>query len=93
MARKTQEERFWNRVSVNVDTGCWEWTGSLAQKGYGVIFYGGKPEGAHRVSYEMRYGKIPVGLELDHLCRVRNCVNPDHLEAVTLLLCELTENG
>ena len=58
---------------------CWLWTGSIGEKGYGI--YRGK--GAHVVVYEFYKGNVPKGLELDHLCRVTNCVSPEHLEAVT----------
>ncbi len=58
---------------------CWLWRGRVAPNGYGTI---GK-EYAHRVSYERARGPIPPGMELDHLCRVRGCVNPNHLEVVT----------
>jgi hypothetical protein len=80
------EERFWAKVDKHGD-GCWLWTGATSA-GYGHIFVAGrKGRGrlslAHRVSYEMHVGPIPVGLDLDHLCRVRNCVNPAHLEPVT----------
>jgi HNH endonuclease len=75
-------ERFWK--FVNKTRGCWLWTGSLSTDGYGRIL-GDKKRGsaAHRVIYEMINGKIPEGLEIDHLCGRRNCVNPEHLEAVT----------
>lgn len=59
--------------------GCWLWTGSLNAAGYGK--HGKKV--AHRVVYELLVGPIPPGLQMDHLCRVRRCVNPDHLEPVT----------
>ncbi len=64
--------------------GCWLWIGSTTQKGYGEIRYFGKLYMAHRITYEYFKGEIPSGLQIDHLCRTRNCVNPDHLEAVTL---------
>lgn len=63
--------------------GCWIWQGATSSKGYGRVRVAGKVEFAHRVSYRLHIGEIPDGLELDHLCRVRNCIRPDHLEPVT----------
>lgn len=60
-------------------TPCWIWRRGI-HHGYGILASGIR---AHRAYYEARYGPIPGGLELDHLCRVKTCVNPDHLEAVT----------
>lgn len=70
------------------DDGCWIWTGALNWGGYGHMQMSdgtgaSKARGAHRISYELHVGPIPDGLHLDHLCRVRACVNPDHLEPVT----------
>jgi hypothetical protein len=65
------------------NTGCWLWLGSGNQYGYGRMLINRQSFLAHRVSYEIHKGPIPDGLELDHLCRVRCCVNPDHLEPVT----------
>jgi len=65
---------------------CWLWTGGTTTAGYGLVGRGGRGNGmvlAHRVMYESVHGTIPDGLEIDHLCRVIRCVNPDHLEAVT----------
>lgn len=62
---------------------CWLWTGHCNQDGYGRITVGGVARAAHRVSYEVYVGPIPEGLALDHLCRVRRCINPAHLEPVT----------
>lgn len=62
---------------------CWEWTADK-HKGYGRFNLNGKVEYAHRVSYEIFRGDIPIGLTLDHLCRNPACVNPEHLEAVTV---------
>jgi hypothetical protein len=65
------------------NSGCWLWLNALNPEGYGVVGSEGKVWLAHRYSY-VRAGKtIPEGLQLDHLCRVRSCVNPDHLEPVT----------
>jgi hypothetical protein len=78
--------RFWAKVE-KTET-CWLWHGSIGYFGYGTFWLGrhcGKKAGvyAHIFSYQMSIGKIPDGLQLDHLCRVRHCVNPDHLEPVT----------
>ena len=77
-------DRFWPKVEF---TGfCWNWTAGTSAKGYGCFRLGGhdgKRTSAHRVAYELLVGPIPDGLELDHLCRNRRCVNPDHLEPVT----------
>lgn len=62
---------------------CWLYAKSITNTGYGVIFGEGKTHAAHRVMYTNMVGEIPKGLEIDHLCRVRRCINPAHLEAVT----------
>jgi hypothetical protein len=79
------EERFWAKVERRPD-GCWVWTSTLGGGGYGTFSIGGRQGRqvkAHRFAYEIVRGEIPEGLDLDHLCRVRACVNPDHLEPVT----------
>ncbi len=63
--------------------GCLEWTGSKTAKGYGQIYLDGKQAMAHRVAHELFIGPIPKGLEIDHLCFNKSCVNPHHIEAVT----------
>lgn len=75
-------KRFWTHI-VRHDGGCWEWVGARNDKGYGNFAIDGKTHTAHRLSYAEAFGSIPTGLELDHLCRNRACVNPDHLEPVT----------
>ncbi len=82
-SRKGDLGRFWEKAFPEPNSGCWLWVGGLNQKGYGKFFYNKRPAMAHRASYEMHVGPIPDGLELDHLCRVRCCVNPDHLEPVS----------
>lgn len=77
-----QEERFWDKVT-KTET-CWLWTGYTSSDNYGRFNVGNhRPVLAHRFAYALSGGLIPDGLQLDHLCRVRNCVNPDHLEVVT----------
>ena len=68
---------------ILIDDGCWEWDGAKYGTGYGVVSWQKKNTHAHRVVYELLVGPIPEGLELDHLCRNRGCVRPDHLEPVT----------
>ena len=81
--RISVEERFWAKVDKNGLGGCWLWTASRMGLGYGVFYRKGQSRMAHRGAYELFIGPIPEGLELDHLCRVHHCVNPDHLEPVT----------
>lgn len=77
---------FWDRVDKSGD--CWEWTGIRNRGGYGLYVLSGptrprKARMAHRVAYEALVGPIPEGLDLDHLCRNRGCVRPDHVEPVS----------
>ncbi len=76
-------ERFWAWVDRRSSTECWPWIGPFVPSGYGCCQFVGKNYVAHRVAYELLVGPIPQGLQLDHLCRVRRCVNPSHLEPVT----------
>lgn len=78
--------RLSSRITVATD-GCWLWTGTSGAGGYGVvqIAVGSRARTtAHRLVYELLVGPIPEGKQLDHLCRVRNCVNPAHVEPVTI---------
>ena len=74
---------FYNKIN-RLDSGCWEWTGTKVKGGYGVTYANRRTCLAHRVIYEILVGPIPAGLTLDHLCRNTSCVNPDHLEPVTI---------
>lgn len=77
-------ERFWARVVRTSDDACWLWTGPLTRQGYGHFAPAhGVKYTAQRFAYTDAVGPIPDGLHIDHLCRVRSCVNPAHLEAVT----------
>jgi hypothetical protein len=78
-------ERFERKYLPEPNSGCWLWTGVVNKKGYGHIAAPKRRQmlSAHRVSYELYVGPIPDGLQIDHLCRVRCCVNPAHLEPVT----------
>jgi hypothetical protein len=79
------EERFWSKVKHTPDwDGCWLWTDKPHTHGYGRFHVSrGNRIMAHRLAYELLVGPIPDGFVIDHLCRVRLCVNPTHLEPVT----------
>jgi len=76
-------ETDWFWLGVEKTKNCWFWTRSKNNTGYGTLLWYGKALTAHVVSYTLAHGKIAKGLELDHLCKNRNCVNPKHLEPVT----------
>jgi len=75
--------RFRQKIEVDEDTGCWLWTASKNWKGYGQYWLNGTSVGAHRVAYETLVRPIEPDLQLDHLCRVRHCVNPWHMQQVS----------
>src|SRR4029077_3494017 len=91
-------DRFMCKIMVNWDTGCWLWTARKFPNGYSQFIIK-KPTGkwdntqGHIIAYKLYRGDIPSGLELDHLCRRRHCVNPFHLEAVTSQVNVLRGNG
>lgn len=79
-------ERFDEKFIPEPNSGCWLWLGGITAGGYGVIHRGGglpNQDMAHRVAYELYVEPIPEGLCIDHKCRNRLCVNPQHLEPVT----------
>lgn len=90
-SRPSVESRFWAKVDKNgpipehrPELGpCWLWTGGTWSKGYGQFWNGQRGVSAHCYAYEIQYGSIPDGLQVDHLCRALTCVNAAHLEAVT----------
>jgi len=71
------------RYALPDASGCWLWSGARNRAGYGVIGINLASKLAHRISYEAFVGPVPEGLELDHLCKTKACVNPAHLEPVT----------
>lgn len=81
--RKPVYDRLMSKVDKTAT--CWLWTARLDRGGYGQTTVLNRPALAHRAVYELLVGPIPAGLQLDHLCRVRRCVNPEHLEPVTPL--------
>lgn len=86
VTKRSLAERFWSKVEVTPT--CWLWTASRNPSGYGILGVMSEPGhhttvGAHRVAYELLVGPIPEDCEIDHLCRLRHCVNPAHLEAVS----------
>lgn len=83
--------RFWSYVDTSGD--CWLWLGADNGHGYGATYFEGKQQQAHRVAYKLLVGPIPNGLQLDHLCRNRACVRPDHLEAVDIRTNLIRGNG
>jgi hypothetical protein len=72
--------RFWAQVLLT--DGCWLWLGKTGKKGYAQFSIYGVKVYVHRVAYKIANGQMPDDLDIDHLCRVHNCVNPAHLEAV-----------
>jgi len=83
--RRREPFSTWVRQKVRLDhrTGCWVWMGSKNGGGYGQTTLNGKHVDAHRLVYSELVGDIPSAMDLDHLCRNRACVNPDHLEPVS----------
>ena len=82
------ERRLERFILPEPNSGCWLWTGAINQDGYGIMQIGGRKGRraySHRVAYETFVGAIPRELQIDHKCRVRCCINPAHLEAVTQL--------
>lgn len=75
------EVLFWSQVEITDD--CWLWRGAKTPAGYGQVRQANRQKLVHRVAYEWLVGPIPQGLVLDHLCEIRVCIRPDHLEPVT----------
>jgi hypothetical protein len=79
---KAAPQQFWSKVTYEPNCGCWLWVGAINSTGYGAFWFEKRSVSAHRFLHDRLFGHVP-GLDLDHLCRVRNCVNPTHLERVT----------
>lgn len=80
---KTLQDRFWEKVIKKNNNECWDWFGSKS-RGYGNIGYKGKTYKAHRISFLLAGHNLDPMLTIDHLCMNKLCVNPDHLEQVTI---------
>jgi hypothetical protein len=84
--RGQKPKSFIDKISQHTeidDNGCWNWGGSRSVYGYGVVWHNGKGVYAHRLSYLTFMGELSDRLVIDHLCRNRKCINPEHLEEVT----------
>lgn len=75
--------RFWAKVDRRTEDECWPWAAYVSRDGYGHFWRDGQAVSAHRIAYELAYGPVPYGKQIDHLCRNRDCCNHSHLEAVT----------
>lgn len=76
--------RIEQKIEYEPNSACWIWTGACTRDGYPEVMWQGGTRRAHRLIFEMLRSPIPPGLTLDHLCRVRCCVNPHHLEPTTI---------
>lgn len=83
MRKRPTIDRLLEKIAVDAGTDCWLWTARRDRHGYAKVNHNGRMQLAHRVAFELLVGPIPDGMDLDHLCRVRHCVNPGHLEPVT----------
>lgn len=77
-----EHERFMSKTAKQGD--CWLWQAPLDKDGYGVFYLRRRPRRAHRVGWYMLRGEIPAGMVINHVCGNRHCVNPQHLEMVTV---------
>jgi hypothetical protein len=75
--------RFWSKVKRNEASGCWEWQSYISPQGYGKFSVNNFPQSSHVIAFILKNGPIGYGLVIDHMCKNRRCVFPDHLRAVT----------
>lgn len=79
-----ESQGFWDKVNVGAPDACWMWLQSVGSHGYGQTWDGKTVRLAHRVAWTVWHGEqIPEGMTIDHMCRVRTCVNPHHLRLLT----------
>lgn len=83
---------FWQKVDIGTEEQCWLWKMSVGSHGYGNAWDGITVRLSHRCAWELSNGRIPSGLTVDHLCRVRRCCNPSHLRLLSNL-DNATDNG
>ncbi len=76
-------DRFLSKVNV-IEDGCWNWSAQISELGYSCFSIKAEPISGHRFIYEYYYGEIPKGLEVHHICENKQCVNPNHLKALTV---------
>jgi hypothetical protein len=87
-------KRFYCKIDVPRNEGCWNWIAARYPDGYGQFYLYGKLNAAHRISHEYFTGeKIPTGMVMDHICRNRSCVRPDHLRVVTRRINAIENNS
>lgn len=89
---RSTRERFDAGFIPEPNTGCWLWMMAVNPDGYGRFGKDGRTKNAHRAAWELYRGPIPTGMQIDHICRVRSCVNPDHLRLVSIAT-NVTENS
>lgn len=82
---KTTIERFLDKISIDIKTGCWNWIGAKYKNGYGAFAIDRRTNCAHRHAYELFIGPIPDKYEIHHKCKNISCVNPKHLSPITRL--------
>lgn len=90
---RSLKDRIYAKSIPVTESGCWIWMGAKQNNGYGHMGYMGKTYLVHRISYEQHVGLIPENMVIDHMCRVRDCVNPDHLQVTTIAENVLASNS